>query len=150
MQLGRCPVCHSRISLEQLCQDVAGRELLALLASLDTLSGTALVGYIGLFRSPSRDLANDRALKLAQEALTLEAPQWLAQAMSETVESIKQKRINGEDKPLSNHNYLKQVLASVISRGTNMPAAINRRAPAVGYTTAQGSESRLTDTSWAK
>jgi hypothetical protein len=28
MMLGRCPVCHSQISLEAVCQDEAGRELL--------------------------------------------------------------------------------------------------------------------------
>lgn len=150
MQLNRCPVCHSRIGLEQLAQDEAGRELLALLAKLDTHTGTALLGYLGLFRPAHRDLANDRALRLAQEAITLEAPQWLAPALAETTEAIKQKRTAGETKPLANHNYLKQVLASVVSRGTNAPAIVGQAAPAVGYATNAGSLSRLTDTSWAK
>ena len=71
MRLTRCPICHGRISLEALVQDEAGRELLALVARLDTQTGAALVSYLGLFRSASRDLANERALKLARETLAL-------------------------------------------------------------------------------
>ena len=41
MHLSRCPICHSRISLEALVQDEAGRELLALVARLDTQTGAA-------------------------------------------------------------------------------------------------------------
>lgn len=141
-------MCHSRISLEQLCQDAAGRELLALLAKCDTLTGTALVSYLGLFRSPSRDLANDRALKLAQETLALEAVQWLAPALGETVEALLAKRTAGEVKPLANHNYLRQVLASVIARGTNAPAVLGKPAPKVGYASAAGIRAQLEDTSW--
>ena len=74
MQLSRCPICHSRISLEALVQDEAGRELMALVAKLDTQTGAALVSYLGLFRSVSRDLANERALKLAREAKQLSLP----------------------------------------------------------------------------
>lgn len=74
MQLNRCPICHSRISVAALAQDEAGRELLGLLAKLDTETGTALVSYLGLFRSPARDLANDKALKLARDALSLATP----------------------------------------------------------------------------
>ena len=148
MQLGRCPVCHSRISLEQLCQDAAGRELLALLAKCDTITGTALVSYLGLFRSPSRDLANDRALKLAQETLALEAVQWLTPALAETVEALKAKRAAGETKPLANHNYLRQVLASVITRGTGVAHVGGQSAPKVGYRTAEGIRAQLEDTSW--
>jgi len=107
MQLNRCPVCHSRISLEALAQDEAGRELLGILAKLDTDTGTALVGYLGLFRSASRDLANDRALRLTKETLALsESLPALAEAMRITVEQI---RAKGGD-PLSNHNYLRKVL----------------------------------------
>ena len=109
MQLNRCPICHTRISLDALAQDEAGRELLGLLSKLDTDSGTALVGYLGLFRSASRDLANDRALKLAREALSLGATGNVAQAMRQTVEQIQAKG----GKSLSNHNYLKRVLEDV-------------------------------------
>lgn len=148
MQLNRCPVCHSRISLEQLCQDEAGRELLALLAKLDSLSGTAVVSYIGLFRSASRDLANDRALKLTQETLALAEPNWLIPALQETVEGLRAKRQQGQVQPLTNHNYLKRVLGTVVARCEDAPAL---PAPAKeGYRTATASRARLTDTSWAE
>lgn len=127
MQLNRCPVCHTRIGLEALAQDEAGRELLGLLAKLDTDIGTALVGYLGLFRSHTRDLANDRALKLAKEALSLAEVNALAPAMRQTVEQIQAKwsanvpgdadipAIPGGRKPLTNHNYLKRVLEDVVT-----------------------------------
>lgn len=110
MQLTRCPVCHSRIHLEALVQDHAGRDLLALLARLEKNTGTALVTYLGLFRSPRRDLANDRALRLAQEVLELSSGQPLLTALTQTVESMRSKQQQGEFKPLANHNYLKRVL----------------------------------------
>jgi hypothetical protein len=106
MQLNRCPICHSRISLEALAQDDAGRELLGMLAKMDTETGTALVGYLSLFRSACRDLANDRALKLAREALGLGHYLAVAQAMRLTVDSLQGKG----GKPLTNHNYLRKVL----------------------------------------
>lgn len=117
MQITRCPVCHSRINLEACVQDEAGRELLAKLAKLDTSTATALVSYIGLFRSANRDLANDRALRLVNEVAQLESWQFLTPALAETVESIRDKQTRGEAKPLTNHNYLKRVLESVIARG---------------------------------
>lgn len=110
MQLGRCPTCHSRIHLEAVVQDEAGRELLALLAGLDKNTGTALVGYLGLFRAKSRDLANDRALRLAKDALQLAEPVSLVPALVHTVESMRGKQQTGQFKPLANHNYLKRVL----------------------------------------
>ena len=123
MQLARCPICHSRINLEALVQDQAGRELLALLVDLDTLTGAALVSYLGLFRSPRRDLANDRALRLARETLSLGDPTRLSIALGETVEALRNKQ---PQKPLANHNYLKRVLESVEARMGNacqaMPA----------------------------
>ena len=69
MQLNRCPVCHARLALDALVQDEAGRELMGLLVKLDTDTGAALVNYLGLFRSPQRDLANSKALKLARDVL---------------------------------------------------------------------------------
>ena len=118
MNLTRCPICHSRISLEALVQDEAGRELLGLVARLDTQTGAALVSYLGLFRSPSRDLANERALRFARETLALagsDRPDTarLAIALSETVEALRDKQPR---QPLKNHNYLKKVLESVQAR----------------------------------
>lgn len=106
MMLGRCPVCHSRISLEAVVQDEAGRELLALLARTEAALAVPLVAYLGLFRAPNRDLANDRALRLAQEVLALGAGTGLAEALAQTVEAI---RVKGGS-ALKNHNYLKRVL----------------------------------------
>ncbi|WP_299197939.1 hypothetical protein [uncultured Amphritea sp.] len=120
MQLTRCPICHSRLSLESLVQDEAGRDLLALLARLEKNTGTALVTYIGLFRSPSRDLANDRALRLANEALELAEPNALTAALVHTVESMRAKQQLGHFKPLSNHNYLRRVLEN--GQGADIPA----------------------------
>lgn len=114
MQLSRCPICHSRISLEALVQDEAGRELMALVAKLDTQTGAALVSYLGLFRSASRDLANERALKLARETLGITPDTArLAIALSETVEALRGKQPH---QPLKNHNYLQKVLESVQAR----------------------------------
>lgn len=113
MYLTRCPICHSRISLEAITQDEAGRELLALLARLDTQTGAALVAYLGLFRSASRDLANDRALRLATETLNLCPPAdlpRLAVALGETVEALRNKHPR---RPLKNHNYLVKVFESI-------------------------------------
>ncbi len=110
MNLGRCPVCHSRLHLDVLVQDDAGRELLALLSRLDRSAGGALVSYMSLFRSKSRDLANDRALRIATEALELAPVNELIPAMAHTVEQMRGKQQAGSFKPLSNHNYLKRVL----------------------------------------
>lgn len=114
MQLIRCPICHSRISLEALVQDEAGRELMGLVAKLDTQTGAALVSYLGLFRSASRDLANERALRLARETLALSGDtERLSIALSETVEALRGKQPR---QPLKNHNYLQKVLESVQAR----------------------------------
>lgn len=115
MMLGRCPVCHSQISLEAVCQDEAGRELLGLLANLPGEASRALVQYLGLFRPEKRDLANDRALRLAREVLAL-SPDCvrLSAAMAETVEAI---RAKAGAVPMKNHNYLRRVLEG-------MPAAM--------------------------
>lgn len=111
MQLNRCPICHHRISLVALAQDEAARALMNILAKLDAETGTALVNYLGLFRSASRDLANDRALNLAKEVLNMGEAAQLGQAMRMTVENLREK----SNKPLSNHNYLKKVLDDVVA-----------------------------------
>lgn len=106
--LGRCPICHSQISLEAVCQDEAGRELLGILANLPGEASRALVQYLGLFRPEKRDLSNDRALRLAREAMALCPDSMrLSAAMSETVEAI---RAKSGAVPMKNHNYLRRVL----------------------------------------
>ena len=115
MMLGRCPVCHSQISLEAVCQDEAGRELLGLLANLPGEASRALVQYLGLFRPEKRDLSNDRALRLAREVLALCADSLrLSAAMSETVEAI---RAKSGAVPMKNHNYLRRVLEGMPETG---------------------------------
>ena len=110
MQLTRCPTCHARISLDALVQDAAGRELLTLVASLEPPFAGALLSYLSLFRSPSRDLANHRALSLSQQTLALSASRpKLQHALEQTSEQLRQQ---GLHKPLKNHNYLKRVLDS--------------------------------------
>lgn len=96
-----CPCCHARFSIEMLAQDEAARELLALRLS------PALLAYLGLFRSPQRALAFDRALKLAREVLELAPPD---EALAETVEALRGKG------PLKNHNYLKRVMEGLARR----------------------------------
>lgn len=112
MQLTRCPVCHSRLHLDALVQDEAGRELMAMVAKLDRSAAGALVSYLSLFRSNKRDLANDRALRIANEALELAPLNALTPAMAHTVEQMRAKQMAGGFKPLTNHNYLKRVLES--------------------------------------
>lgn len=130
MQLNRCPVCHSRIGLEALVQDEAGRELLGLLVKMDTDTGSALVGYLSLFRSGTRDLANNKALKLATEALALAPWSMVAQAMRQTADSLQGK----SGKPLSNHNYLKKVLEDVTAAvGADSSALVRRDSRATGF-----------------
>jgi hypothetical protein len=125
MQLTRCPVCHSRIGLEQLVQDEAGRELLVLMLTTPEWLASPLVVYLGLFRPATRDLANDRALRLAREALALTVEQpALAAALADTVQSMRAKQGQGGWKPLVNHNYLKSVLETVAQRGTVNPGLL--------------------------
>ncbi len=126
MQLSRCPTCHARINLDSLCQDEAGRELLGILAGLDTLAGSALIGYLGLFRPATRDLSNDRALRLAREAMALGDMPLLIAAMAETVQAMRAKQDEGGFKPLTNHRYLQRVLESISARPSSALAPVQR------------------------
>ena len=124
MELCRCPVCHARIDLHACVQDDAGRELLALLVKVTPALGRALVQYLTLFRAANRDLANSRALRLAKDALDIQAdPYLLAAAMQDTVEAVQSKRQAGDGSPLKNHNYLKSVLKTVSERAGNTASA---------------------------
>lgn len=111
MRLCRCPICHSNIHLDQLLEDEAGRELLSLIAKCHAEVARPLVAYIALFRPEKSQLSNSRAVKLINEVFAL-YPQslLLAHALSETVQSVQNKRRNAKNTaPLTNHNYLKQV-----------------------------------------
>ncbi|OUR88304.1 hypothetical protein A9Q81_24270 [Gammaproteobacteria bacterium 42_54_T18] len=115
MKLGRCPTCHATVHLDAMVQDEAGRELMATLAKLNSKTGSSVLQYVGLFRPAKSDLNNGRALKLLTEALDLTANlQLLTAGCDATVRNIYSKRQSGETvKPLTNHNYLKQVLTGL-------------------------------------
>ncbi|MDR4518932.1 MAG: hypothetical protein MRK00_16300 [Nitrosomonas sp.] len=107
MKIGRCPNCHSHIQLEAVMQDEAIGKLATMLASMEADLARPLISYLGLFRPEKRDLANDRALRLAQEVIDLTSDkQNLAAALTQTVELIRSKGGG----PLKNHNYLKRVI----------------------------------------
>jgi hypothetical protein len=98
-----------------MVQDEAGRELMATLAKLNSKIASSVLQYIGLFRPAKSDLNNGRALKLLTETLELTPNlQLLAAGCDATVRNIHNKRQQGETvKPLTNHNYLKQVLTGL-------------------------------------
>lgn len=135
MNLGRCPICHSRLHLDALVQDEAGRELLALLAGLDDATGRALILYLGLFRPATRDLSNERALRLAKSALELgagHAPGVLAQAMSDATEALRRK----DAEPLTDHAYLNKVVKSCAARAVAPPTVAAPQDPRPAQTQA--------------
>jgi hypothetical protein len=118
MKLTRCPICHSNIHLDALVSDDAGRELLGEVANLSDIVARPMLAYIGLFRPAKQDLTNARALKLIREVLeAYRADHVLASALTETVQKIREKRGKYSDvKPLTNHNYLKQVYQSLATK----------------------------------
>ncbi|MCE9679593.1 hypothetical protein LZP69_10520 [Shewanella sp. AS1] len=123
MKLSRCPVCHSNLHLDALVNDAAASELLALIAPLDGGLGRALVAYIGLFRPAKSDLSFSRALKLAEETLSLCSNRdWLRVALGQTVASIRAGRASGQPRALTNHNYLKKVLSSIDDQAVIVPS----------------------------
>ena len=116
-----CPCCHAKYPLEASLDADAAGELQLLLAQAGPLA-RPLISYLGLFRSKTRALSFDRAVRLAGEVLELGAdPRGLAVALSETVEAMRAKRDGGQVKLLTNHNYLKRVLESVAERADITP-----------------------------
>ncbi|TCS70749.1 hypothetical protein EDC61_11476 [Sulfuritortus calidifontis] len=140
----RCPVCHAEAALEAWAEDEAAREMMGLLAGLDAALGRALAAYLGLFRSKSRALSWERAVRLAREVLALGLEEAvLSQALSDTVEAMRVKREAGDIRPLENHNYLKRVAESVaarwiasghavVQRVERRPAGMSRTMAAIG------------------
>ena len=114
MKLCRCPVCHTSIHLDAMVNDEAARELLGILAPLDGATGRILMNYIALFRPAKSDLSFNRALTLVNETLALTSNRdWLRAALEETVIKLRAARIDGNPRPITNHNYLKKVLESI-------------------------------------
>ena len=115
MKLCRCPICHSDIHLEALVEDEAGRELLGKISQLTHGTAQPMVAYLGLFKPAKSNLNNARALKILNDVLDLyPCSLLLAQALSETVASIRKKRqlalqTGQKIELLANHNYLKSV-----------------------------------------
>lgn len=146
-----CPCCHAKYPLEASLDGEAAGELQLLIAKAGPLA-RPLIAYLGLFRSKTRALSFDRAVRLGSEVLELATdPRGLAVALSETVEAIRAKRDQGQVKPLTNHNYLKRVLESVADRpeiipqtiptwneATEPPAPRGKRAQAIASLTAWG------------
>jgi hypothetical protein len=117
MKLGRCPVCHSNLHLDQLVADEAGRQLLGQFARMNYKVGGNMVSYLAMFRPAKQDLSNTKALTLVTETLALTSnSSALADALEQTVASLQQSRINGTGKQLTNHNYLRKVLTAKLGQ----------------------------------
>jgi hypothetical protein len=100
----RCPCCHAEFNPESALEDAAAREMMGLLADLPREVSRPLAAYLGLWRSKSRALAWERALRVAQEALSMSHNhQQLGKALSETVESLRKKtrrrKLEAADRP---------------------------------------------------
>lgn len=130
----RCPVCHAEAALEAWVEDDAAREMMGLLSALDATLARPLVAYLGLFRSGSRALSWERALRIARDVLALDANALrLAAALSQTVEQLRVKRDAGDVRPLTGHNYIKRVLegmpsgaVAAVERAQDAPRRIER------------------------
>ncbi len=129
----RCPVCHAEAALEAWAEDEAAREMMGLLSGLEATLGRALVAYLGLWRSPSRALAWERALRLAREVLALDPDAArLAAALSQTVEQLRGKREAGDGRALSSHGYLRRVLEGMPRSAQTLPAQDGGQTEAAG------------------
>jgi hypothetical protein len=117
MKIGNCPICRAHLTLEALLHNEASKNLLECVMPQPDYLRLPLVSYLGLFRSKTRDLSNDRALKLAKEVLVLcDEKHILAAALDETVQAMRTKQEDGSFKQLTNHNYLKKVIQAVAER----------------------------------
>lgn len=120
----RCPACHADYSIEQAVEDEAARELMGVLSDLPREVSRPLAAYLGLFRSKTRALAWERALRLSREALALhDDTRLVGQAMSDVVEAMRVKQADGDWKPLTNHRYLSRVLESAANRAPARPVS---------------------------
>lgn len=102
----------------------ASRELMALMLQLERDLSRSLAAYLGLFRSKTRALAWERALRIAREVLELGDARLLAPALSETVETMRAKQQGEAWRPLTNHNYLKRVMETVATRPVASTGAV--------------------------
>lgn len=110
----RCPVCHAESSIEALSENIAAKEFMSLIDGMPREMSRPLLAYLGLWRSPSRALSWERALRIAHEVIEIDAgPETLGAALSHTVEALREKRSIGRDRrALTSHGYLQRVLES--------------------------------------
>lgn len=131
-----CKFCYAEQSIEDMIEAEAVRDYYRFLYTLPPALMRGLSAYVWMFRSAKRNLSYERRLKLAGEVLALDAdPRALAAALSDTVESLRRKRDEGDVQPLTRHSYLIKVLASV---------GAHRDAPAFDLT--QAGDSRVAPT----
>ena len=111
-----------------MVQDAAGRELMATLAKLNSRVSTTVLQYVGLFRPAKSDLNNGRALKLLKETLELtQNRELLIAACEATIRNFHSKKHQGQTvKPLTNHNYLKQVLNTLKDEFSTVKPTVNQ------------------------
>lgn len=122
-----CPCCHAKYSLDAALESEAAGELQVLLAQAGPLA-RPLIAYLGMFRSKTRALSFDRAVRLAREVLEIPGDQRaLGVALAETVESLRAKRDAGDVRPLTKHNYLLRVLESTTALPAGRTEAISRK-----------------------
>lgn len=136
----RCPGCGATLSLDALVAHDAAREALAAAFKLSGALGNAVLRYLSLFRSESRDLSMDRVARLLGEILpdmeaqrisrngqVYEAPleAWLW-AMTRAVEA----RDSGQLKlPLKTHGWLYEVIITWRPAGNQQLVALPGNAP---------------------
>ena len=145
-----CTHCYAEQSIEAMIESEAGRDYARLLLSQPPAIQRGLSAYIWMFRSAKRNLSYERRLKLAHEVLALAAdPRALAAALSDTVESLRRKRDEGDVQPLTKHSYLIKVLANIPMLSGERVGA-NHHSPAL--TARRPSRTALTDSmldAWA-
>lgn len=131
-----CTHCYAEQSIEAMIESESGRDYARLLLSQPPALQRSLSAYLWMFKSAKRGLSYERRLKLANEVLALGAdPRALAAALSDTVESLRRKRDEGEMQPLTKHSYLLKVLANVpLLSGETLPAPAPRRASRTALT----------------
>ena len=131
-----CIHCYADQSVEAMIESEAGRAYMRLLLTQPPALQRGLAAYVWMFKSAKRSLSYERRLKLANEVLALGAdPRALAAALSDTVESLRQKREAGDVRPLTGHNYLRRVLENVpLLAGETLPALPQRRASRTALT----------------
>lgn len=119
----RCPCCGTTLSLDALVAHDGARDALNAAFKISGELGAAIIKYLGLFRSETRELSLDRVAKLLNELV----PDIQAQRISHdrrtyetpvaawiwSIEQVLAVRSQGRLKtPLKGHGYLYTVLTT--------------------------------------